>query len=202
MPHQGVSFHRRLRSVPLRERLLDQQSAGVHVFLYHRGQRDADIGLETAFLADKLGQPSVLVGHPFALGGRQFRGPARSPRRPPKVRPDRSPKRFNLTCGLLPDLVVDSWVRRANDSFAEAWVQVLGMQAEKDVARLPDLARRVEKLLFNGGVGSIVVEVRVVTPIDPVSPVDIRSSEERHALIVRFRPAVCLRDITRIRVTP
>jgi hypothetical protein len=148
-----------------------------------------------ASFPDELGQSVVLARHSFPVNRGKLSRSARRPAGSLEILPDRFPEGVELACSLFPHRGRGLRVRRANESFAEARVQVLGMEPEEDVAGLPDLAGRIEKLLFNGGMGSVIAKIGFVTPIDPMPAIDSRTSEERHAFILRVRAAVSPRYI-------
>jgi hypothetical protein len=146
--------------------------------------RYASVGVDRASVADKRAESVMLVCHSFTIDRGEFGRPARRPPGPLEIVPDRFPEGVELACRLIPQLGSDLRVRRADDSFAEARVQVLGTEAEEHVVRRPDLAGRVEELLLDRRMSPKVSWIWLVAAVDSMTPVNGRDSEWAHDAIL------------------
>jgi hypothetical protein len=72
------------------------------------------------------------------------------------------------------------YVGGADDSLTQAWVEVFRMDAEKEVARLPELVGGIQEFCLNERRGSIVAEIRLAIAIDSVATVDVPGSVGSH----------------------
>jgi len=149
--------------------------------------------VDGAALAHELAKRGVLGRHVVLLGGGELVRSARRPAGPLEIFPDRLPEQLELAYGLLPGLGRAIRVRRADDSLAETGIQVLGMEAEKDVARSPNRVGRIQKFLLNEWRSSIILEIRVAIAI--YAPTTVYShgsivSKARFWMCVRIGAAI------------
>lgn len=87
--------------------------------------------------------------------------------------------------GVLARLQGGIYVGCADDPLTQTGIQVLRMEAEKDVAGLPELVDRIQELLLDEGRGSIVAEIWFGVAIYSVPTVDVPGSVDSHRVILR-----------------
>jgi hypothetical protein len=75
--------------------------------------------------------------------------------------------------------------RLRGDSLTQTGIQVLGMEAEKNIARLPEGVGGIQEFPLDEGWGSIVAEIRLAVAIYSVPTVDVPGSFGSHDLILR-----------------